>query len=83
MGENTDTPLKLALDPRVHLEFRDATITSDAGLPACRKLDVVLRLTETAPTHLQESRSGRNVQHELVPTLRQAVYGIWFRCTAG
>jgi len=27
-----------------------------------------------APTYLQETRGGRNVQHELVPLLRQSVY---------
>ena len=34
----------------------------------------VLGLTETATACLQESRSGRNVQHQLVPLLRQSVY---------
>ncbi len=29
---------------------------------------------EMAPTYLQETRGGRNVQHELVPLLRQSVY---------
>ena len=32
MGESSDTPLKLQFDRRVRLEFRGATITSDAGL---------------------------------------------------
>ncbi len=51
-----------------------ARITSDAGLLVCRELDGVLRLVEVAPTYLQETRGGRNVQHELVPLLRQSVY---------
>jgi len=33
-----------------------------------------LELTEVAPTYLRETRGGRNVQHELVPLLRQSVY---------
>ena len=56
------------------LEFRGATITSDAGLLACRELDDALGLTETANECLQESRGGRNVQHRLVGLLRQSVY---------
>ena len=73
MGESSDTPLKLQFDRRVRLEFRGATITSDAGFLACRELDDALGLTETGPC-LQQSRGGRNVQHQLVPLLRQSVY---------
>ena len=41
---------------------------------ACRELDDALGLTETANECLQESRGGRNVQHQLVALLRQSVY---------
>ena len=74
MGESSDTPLKLQFDRRVRLDFRGATITSDAGLLACRELDAALGLTETANDYIHESRSGRNVQHRLLPLLRQSVY---------
>ena len=74
MGEKTRETLKLQFDKRLRLEFHGARITSDAGLLACRELDGVLGLTEMAPTYLQETRGGRNVQHELVPLLRQSVY---------
>ncbi len=37
-------------------------------------MDDALGLTETATACLQESRGGRNVQHQLVPLLRQSVY---------
>ena len=67
-------PLKVRFDRRVHLEFHGTTITSDAGLLACRELDDALGLTETATACLQESRGGRNVQHQLVSSLRQSVY---------
>ncbi len=67
MGDGEKTPLKLNFDPRVRLEFRGATIISDAGLLACRELDDALGLTETATACLQESRGGRNVQHWVAP----------------
>ena len=74
MGESSATPLKLQVDRRVRLDFRGATITSDAGLLACRELDAALGLTETANDYIHESRTGRNVQHRLLPLLRQSVY---------
>ena len=74
MGESSDTLLKLQFDRRVRLDFRGATITSDAGLLACRELDAALGLTEAANDYLHESRTGRNVQHRLLPLLRQSVY---------
>ena len=74
MGESSDTPLKLQFDRRVRLDFRGATITSDAGLLACRELDAALGLTETANDYIHESRTGRNVQHPPLPLLRQSVY---------
>jgi len=74
MGEKTKETLKLQFDKRLRLEFHGAKITSDAGLLAYRELDEVLGLTEMAPIYLQETRGGRNVQHEMVPLLRQSVY---------
>ena len=61
MGESTNLRAKLRFDRRVRLEFHGATITSDAGLLACRELDDALGLTETTNECLQESRGGRNV----------------------
>ena len=60
MGESTNACATLRFDRRIRLEFRGATITSDAGLLACRELDDALGLTETASECLQESRGGRN-----------------------
>ena len=74
MGEKTKETLKLQFDKRLRLEFHGAKITSDAGLLAYRELDEVLGLTEMTPIYLPETRGGRNVQHELVPLLRQSVY---------
>ncbi len=74
MGEKTRETLKLQFDKRLRLEFHGARTTLDAGLLACRELDGVLGLMEMAPTYLQETGGGRNVQHERVPLLRQSVY---------
>ncbi len=74
MGDGEKTPLKLNFDPKVRLEFRGATITSDAGLLACRELDDALSLTDTAEEYLKESRTGKNILHKLTPLLRQSIY---------
>ena len=74
MGERTQEALSVHFDARVRLDMHGATLTSDAGLPACRELDDALGLTEAATRSLQERRNGRNVQHLVVPLLRQSVY---------
>ena len=74
MGESTDSRTTLRFDRRLRLELHGSTITFDAGLLACRELDDALGLTETATACLQESRGGRNVQHQLVALVRQSVY---------
>ena len=74
MGEKTREALKLQFDKRLRLEFHGARITSDAGLLVFRELDEALGLAEKTPDYLRDSRGGRNIQHELVPLLRQSVY---------
>ena len=74
MGDGDKTPLRLQFNPKVRLEFYGATITSDAGLLPIRELDDALGLTHIAADYLQESRSGRNIRHHLVPLLRQSIY---------
>jgi hypothetical protein len=73
-GETGKDALRVRFDAQVRSKFRGATITSDAGLLACRELDDVLSSTQAASMHLQESRGACNVQHKLVPLLRQSVY---------
>lgn len=74
MGDGEKTPLRLQFNPKVRLEFRGSTITSDAGLLPFRELDDALSLASMASDYLQESRTGRNIRHHLVPLLRQSVY---------
>jgi len=66
MGEHQQEQLSLEFDARVRLEFVGSKITCDAGLLAYRELDEKLGVTE--------QRSGRNVQHQLAPLVRQSVY---------
>ena len=58
------TPLKLNFDLKVRLDYRGATIISDAGLLACRELDHALSLTDSANDFLKESRTGKNILHK-------------------
>ena len=74
MGEKIQEALKLQFDRRLRPEFHGARITSDPGLLACRELHEAMGLTQVAPAYLRETRGGMNVQRELVPLLRQAVY---------
>ncbi len=74
MGDGEKAPLRLQFNPKVRLEFRGAAITSDAGLLAFRELDDALGLTQIAADYLKESRTGRNIRHQLVPLLRQSIY---------
>ncbi len=59
MGDGEKTSLKLNFDPNVRLKFRGDTITSDAGLRACRELDHTISLTDSADDFLKESRTGK------------------------
>src|SRR5918992_2816579 len=74
MGDGENTPLRLQFNPKVRLEFHGSTITSDAGLLPIRELDEALGLTAIASDYLQESGTGRNIRHHLVPLLRQSIF---------
>ena len=74
MGDGEKASLRLQFNPKVRLAFHGATITTDAGLLAFREFDDALGLTEIAEDYLQESRTGRNILHHLVPLLRQSIY---------
>jgi len=74
MGEGGSSDLRVRFDARLRLELQGAKVTSDAGLLAFRELDEALGLSHLAQSMLAETRTGRNVRHELVPLLPQSVY---------
>jgi len=74
MGDGENASLRLQFNPKVRLEFHGSNITSDAGLLAFREFDDALGITDIAEDYLQESRTGRNIRHHLVPLLRQSIY---------
>ena len=74
MGDGENASLRLQFNPKVRLEFHGSNITSDAGLLAFREFDDALGLTDIAEDYLQESRTGRNIRHHLVPLLRQSIF---------
>ena len=74
MGERKDELLRAQFDPEVQLDLLGSKISTDAGLVAYRELDWRLGLTAAAGQFLTERRTGRNIQHESVPLLRQSLY---------
>src|SRR4051794_39996329 len=74
-GEADKRALRLDFDRRLLLQFRGATITSDAGLLAYRELDDALHLTDTSAETLADARTGKNGRHRLTGLLHQSVFG--------
>jgi hypothetical protein len=66
--------LKVGFDGSLRLEFHGAKVTSDAGLLAYRDLDEALGLFDPAACILKDTRTGRNIRHEMFALLRQSVY---------
>ncbi len=74
MGDSEKAPLRLQFNPKVRLEFNGSSITSDAGLLPFREFVEALGLTGIASDYLQDYRTGRNIQHHLVPPRRVGVH---------
>jgi hypothetical protein len=74
MGEGRKDALRVGFDGRLKLEFRGATVTSDAGLIAYRELDEMLSLTNMSDDLIEDCRTGKNTQHDLVGLFRQSIY---------
>ena len=74
MADLKGEDLKLGFDASLRLAFHGAKVTSDAGLLAYRGLDEALGLFDSVPFVFHDSRTGRNIQHDLTALLRQSVY---------
>ncbi len=74
MGDATSGPVRLSFNPQLRVEFRGATVTSDAGLVLPRELDERLGLGALIERHLTDPRSGRNRQFPLSDLFRQSIY---------
>ncbi len=74
MGDAKSGPIRLSFNPQLRVEFRGATVTSDAGLLLPRALDEQLGVGALIERHLTDPRSGRNRQFPLVDLFRQSIY---------
>ena len=60
MGDATSDPIQLSFNSQLRVEFRGATVTSDAGLLLPRELEEQLGLGALIERHLTDPRCGRN-----------------------
>jgi hypothetical protein len=74
MGDGKSGPLRLTFNPQLRVEFRGATVTSDAGLLLPRELDERLGLDALIERHLTDPRTGHNSQFPLPDLFRQSIY---------
>src|SRR5712692_8336537 len=74
MGDAKSGPVRLSFNPQLRVEFRGATVTSDAGLLLPRELDERLGLSALIEQHLTDPRTGRNYQFPLPDLFRQSIY---------
>jgi hypothetical protein len=58
MGDAKSNPVGLSFNPQLRVEFRGATVTSDAGLLLPRELDERLGLGALIERHLTDPRTG-------------------------
>jgi len=74
MGDATSGPVRLSFNPQLRVEFRGATVTSDASLLVPRGLDERLGLGALIERHLVDRRTGPNRQFPLSDLVRQSIY---------
>ena len=74
MGDAKSSPIRLSFNPQLRVEFRGATVTSDAGLLLPRELDERLGLDALIERHLTDPRTGHNRQFPLPDLVRQSIY---------
>ena len=74
MGDTKSGSIRLTFNPQLRVEFRGATVTSDAGLLLPRELDDQLGLDALVEHHLSDPRTGHNRQFPLRDLFRQSIY---------
>src|SRR5947209_4313047 len=74
VGDAKSSPIRLSFNPQLRVEFRGATVTSDAGLLLLRELDKRLGLDALIEHHLSDPRTGHNRQFPLRDLFRQSIY---------
>jgi hypothetical protein len=74
VGDATAGPLRLSFNPQLRVEFRGATVTSDAGLLLPRELDERLGLNMLIERHLADPRTGHNRQFPPPDLFRQSIF---------
>ena len=74
MGDCQKCGLRVDFDRTARLTFVGRKVTSDAVLLAYRELDEALGFAATARKRLEDSRTGRNTRHALLPLIRQSIY---------
>src|SRR3989441_1011492 len=74
VGDAEAGPIRLSFNPQLRVEFRGATVTSDAGLFLPRELDERLGLSALIERHLTDPRTGHNRQFPLPDPFRQSIY---------
>src|SRR5258707_1566019 len=74
VGDAESSPIRLSFNPQLRVEFRCATVTSDAGLLLPRALDEHLGLDALIKRHLTDPRTGHNRQFPLPDLFRQSIY---------
>ena len=65
VGDAKSGPIRLAFNPQLRVEFRGATVTSDAGLLLTREMDERLGLGALIEQHLADPRTGHHRQFPL------------------
>src|SRR5438034_10913759 len=74
VGDATSGPVRLSFNPQLRIEFRRATVTSDAGLLLPRELDERLGLDALIERHLTDPRTAHNRQFPVSDLFRQSIY---------
>ena len=73
MGDATSGLCGLSFNPQFRVEFRGATVTSDAGLLWPREVDERFGVGALIERRLTDPRSGRNRQVPLPDLFRQSI----------